>query len=615
MIDLPRLRPLAAAAGLLALAACAGRTPPPGPRPAKPINYYVRVAGEDPGAYDVTMAADRVQADSLDFHLPVWMPGRYGAGRTRPLIENFTARDGSGRPVPMRRLTVSSWRVYPRDTDYLTLEYRVEPGTTEEPLPFRTQIRAGWGHALGAGLFGVLQGQEERPVTLAFDLPAGWRVYAPLEPGGPNRFSTGRYGALAVAPFALGTRVRSYKLFLQGHPHEVIVQGAGPAFVPDSLLALVQEAVDLGTRFLGPAPYDRYLFEFDFVDPEVSGIGATGQAAGSAYFLPALDSGRLREAGLGTVLLHQYLHAWIPSTFGPVALRRPDFRIPPDASGLWFVEGVAEYYARLLPVRYGLRDRQVFYQGLGELLTWWRDLGGGARIAPRELGIAAQRTGEDEKAWTRLVVGGTLSSFLLDLSIREETRGLRGLDQIVYYLQRAGAEGYSPGEMWPTLAEAIGVPQATIEPALSSRGMSIEEGLARAGLRSRVVDERRRTLGARLTASAEGGFVVGEVESGGTAAGAGIRSGDVLTEINATPVGPDETVATRYALDTYIRDAKTGAPIAFTVVRDGTPRQLKGTVREGHERRVVIEEATSAGAGAELVRNSLFTPSLPAAGR
>jgi len=102
------------------------------------------------------------------------------------------------------------------------------------------------------------------------------------------------------------------------------------------------------------------------------------------------------------------------------------------------------------------------------------------------------------------------------------------------------------------------------------------------------------------------------VDAGGTAASAGLRVGDRILGINGTPIAPEEVVATRYALDTYIAAARTGAPIAFAIARDGVEREARGEVREIRLPHVEVREVSSPSSQAQLVRASLFQPTQPA---
>ena len=598
-------------------AACGPRQPPetePSDTARQPVSYFVRVQLSGGMRYDVSLTTDRVGRDSVDFALPAWVPGQYGPLSSQVQAESFTVRDGSGDPVSTRRISGTRWRLYPEGEQYLSVAYQIVPDPPSEPLPFRTRLDLHSGYALGAGLFGFLEGFEARPVRMSFDLPNGWRAAAPLQGEGPNQFSAPNYGELPGTPFVLGDRFLEYKLFQRGRSHQVTVQGAPADFAPDSLLALVDETIRLGTGFYGDPMYERYMAAIHFVPPDVSGIGGTGHGSGAAIFLPEMDSRKVRESGMETMLLHQYLHAWLPGSFGPRELARPDWSRAPRVEDLWLVEGAAEYYARLLPVRQsGGAARERFYARMGALATVWRELGGGDGIAPADL-VEPVLRGGDDRAMARLVAGGALAAFLLDIAIRQETQGLRGLDQLLYYLQKSTPPGgyASSPEAWAAAAAALVVEPGTLAALGEAGTLGIESGLERAGLRMVERSERRRTLGARLEADPERAFVVASVDAGGTAASAGLRVGDRILEINGTTIAPEEIVATRFALDTYIAGARSGAPITFSIERDGLELETRGEVRESRVQHVEIREASSAPARALVVRASLFQPTQPA---
>ena len=101
-------------------------------------------------------------------------------------------------------------------------------------------------------------------------------------------------------------------------------------------------------------------------------------------------------------------------------------------------------------------------------------------------------------------------------------------------------------------------------------------------------------------------FIVRDVEPNGTAASAGLRDGDVLLRINDTPVGPDESIATRYALRRYVREAPAGTPVAFDILRDGVPLEREGAVRRITVSEIEVEEVPGSSAAALVVRTGLL---------
>ena len=100
-------------------------------------------------------------------------------------------------------------------------------------------------------------------------------------------------------------------------------------------------------------------------------------------------------------------------------------------------------------------------------------------------------------------------------------------------------------------------------------------------------------------------FIVRDVEPNGTAASAGLRDGDVLLRINDTPVGPDESIATRYALQRYVREAPAGSPVAFDILRAGVPLEQEGAVRRIPVSEIEVEEEDPAAEAARRRRGRL----------
>lgn len=614
---------------MLAVTGCASRAPLRPPIPETPVNYYVRVDRATASGYEVSVAFDEVNADSIDFYLPAWTPGRYVVDR-RPEIESFSVREGHGEPIAMRRVDDRRWRIYPGQARYVTIGYRVPTGVDAGAgRAFATLLGLEGGYVTGAALFGTLLGHESRPVQVSFEVPRDWRVATALQELNRNRWSGTSFDVLPGTLFALGDRMAAYKLFVAGKPHEVVVQGAPRGFAPDSLLKLVNETIEMGTRFYGAPPYERYLFAFHFEPPGVTGLGATGQAAGAAFFLPPMDGDQVRQAGVGSLLLHQYLHAWYPGAFGPAALLDPNFLAPPDVPGAWFLEGAAEYYARLLPIRYGGGGTRTFYETMGDLLTVWRQMGHGATVDPATL----QPDVADE---AEIVVGGALAALVIDIAVHGDSRGQRGLDELLAFLQRGTPVGGYHQGVWAEAATSLGIPEAALSPLVTGSRLSIESGLARAGLRMATRSEPRQTLGARLVVESASGtvvpdpeseavalefgvpyaparhFIVRDIEPNGTAASAGLREGDILLRINDTPVGPDESIATRYALGRYVREAPAGSPVSFDVLRGGIPLEREGVVRRISVSEIEIEEVPGSSAAALVVRTGLLDGSTTA---
>jgi predicted metalloprotease with PDZ domain len=129
---------------------------------------------------------------------------------------------------------------------------------------------------------------------------------------------------------------------------------------------------------------------------------------------------------------HEYFHLWNVKRIRPVQLWPYDYSREIETPLLWVSEGFTSYYGNLSAYRAGLRDARIFLDqvagGIGEVE------GNEARryISPSDsststwIGYASP----PPFSISYYAQGRTLAA-LLDLSIRHDTRGESGLDQVM----------------------------------------------------------------------------------------------------------------------------------------------------------------------------------------
>lgn len=113
---------------------------------------------------------------------------------------------------------------------------------------------------------------------------------------------------------------------------------------------------------------------------------------------------------------HEYFHLWNVKRIRPVQLWPYDYSREIETPLLWVSEGFTAYYANLSAYRAGLRNAQIFLNvvagGIASTSTWI----GYASPPPFSISYYTQ--------------GATLAA-LLDLSIRHDTSGASGLDDVM----------------------------------------------------------------------------------------------------------------------------------------------------------------------------------------
>ncbi len=632
-------RLLLAALGLAA-AGCATRAP--GPPPARPeLRYYVKPA-KDPALLDVTLVAERIESDSLDFTFPVWLPGDFHPIEPGKWVEDVRAYDRSTVELPVRRLGANRWRVYPRRAPYFLLSYTLHP---VRPDGFKRSLiseltRAG-GYFTGAVAFGYLKGLENYPLSLTFELPAGTPVVCSLESTGPARYRAPSVYELSQAGCAYGPRLRELPTVVRGIPHRLALV-APPDFVPDSLLQVVREVAESELALLGTPAYPEYTFFVQFVDPSAwTGLGGSPLYHGSAYYLPMIRSDRIRSSGIPFLLAHQLFHAWDLWAFPPAELSRPALDAPVDTRPLWFVEGFAEHYARVALARRGVLPREQIY---GEIARNVRALAARPRAEGVNLetaGAAAARQA-DRGANEPLALKSPLAALALDVEMRRSSGGAFGTDSLVRFLETStwgaaaaspalgvagaarasGPAAASPASGTPVVVRAMpydsivgwmlkagGAPVRSLyASAIAGRGrLPYAQVLAGAGLQLAKRDVEDLGLGAALVPDGQSGFVFRDIVPQGLGGRIGLLEGDRLVSVNGQPVTPDNLLPILAVVADLRSRLRDGESFRIEVERGGQHVDLKGYLEPWTRSVTTVVEDDRASAPQAAVREAIFS--------
>jgi len=198
---------------------------------------------------------------------------------------------------------------------------------------------------------------------------------------------------------------------------------------------------------------------------------------------------------------------------------------------------------------------------------------------------AAAIVGQDVVAiGSPLGLAGTVTSGIVSAKNRPVTAGGEGEISYINALQTDAAinPGNSGGPLVDMEGQVIGVNSAIATVRGAEPGSSGNIGLGFAI----PIDQARRTaqqliasgqasypvIGANVDMQFEGGARVSEVTPGSPAQRAGLRTGDVITQINSQPVDSAE------ALIVAIRSHRPGESVRLDFERAGKPRQVTVTL-------------------------------------
>jgi len=378
----------------------------------------------------------------LDLVFPVWTPGSYMVRDFSRHIYELKIACGD-RALPCERLDKLRWQVESGGQP-VQVSYRVFAFEQSVRTSFLDEDRA---FLSGTSLFFLVDGESARPCLLDVDAPAGWRVTTALAAvrGTRHRFRAAGYDELVDQPVEMGQN--ALHAFRQGGTRfEVTIAGPTNADV-ERLLAHLRRIVEATGALFGGFPFDRYLFIFHALPERGGGLehacACTLDIAGMAF------EDEKAYQRFDELAAHEFFHAWNVKRIADQVLGPFDYTAENYTRLLWFHEGFTEYMQALILLRAGLLTPERYMKDLGE--DWAKYIGRpGRNVTPlSELSFEAWiKQYKPADNYTNRAVSyyekGKWAALLLDLMLRQTTKGRRGLPHVFRRLwQSHGQRGRS----------------------------------------------------------------------------------------------------------------------------------------------------------------------------
>ena len=504
--------------------------------------------------------------------LPAWTPGAYEITNFARWVLGFTAHSGD-RALQWDKLDYDTWRVR-RDSVPAGESIRVEFDFRADSLDnAMSWARPDFLLFNGTNVFMYPEG---RPLTfasrVAVKTESDWRVATSMPRAPDGTLTASNFHDLVDMPFFVGrfdldsSQISGKWMRVASYPAGAI-QGITRFQFWDQL----KRAVPPEVAVFGEAPWDSYTV-MEIVDSAYQ--GASGLEHGSSHVdivAPVYVGSDFQPS----LLAHEIFHAWNVKRLRPADLWPYRYDVPQPTPWLWMSEGITDYYADLAEVRGAIIPDTGFYA-----LTAGKINEVGA-VPPIALEDASLST------WVHPVDGtgyiyypkGSLAGFMLDVMIRDASDNRRSLDNVLrelYTTTYKRGRGFTREEWWGAVSRAAGgKPFADVERRYidGREPFPWEQVLPLAGMALHRASVPR--LGISTVQDAKG-VLVDQVEPGGSAAGAGVRSGDYLVSINDISV-VDQTFGVRFRA--AFAHAKEGDPVTLQVRRGEETLRLTGGVR------------------------------------
>lgn len=550
---------------------CVGMASAPEPD----IEYDVQMAEPQTHYFDVTITVTGLHRQTMDFVLPVWTPGSYLIRDYARHVTTFSATDGQGVRLPVRKTNKTTWRVESRGAERIIARYRVYAFDENMRESYLDESHA---YINGPSLFMYVDGYVDHPVRLRIHPSPGWdTISTGLDPvpGEKWVFQAPNYDALVDCPIEIGQHP-VYEFAVQGVPHRIAIYGVGN-YEPERLMADVRRIVEAARALFGELPYRHYTF---IVHLMPSGGGGIEHANSASLSYPrwgfSPESSYQRWLSL---VAHEFFHLWNVKRIRPIELGPFDYTRETPTRMLWVAEGFTSYYADRLLLRAGFISPDRYLDRLTQAIAELQSRPGrfvqSVAEASFDAWIKFYRPDENSRNTTVSYYNkGKILAALLDLEIRHRTGGRRSLDDVMRHLYtefyKKRNVGYTEEDFRRVCQEVAGGDLSAFfdHYVYGTSEIDYDRFLRHAGLRLQrtEIDERRGYLGIGLR-NENGRAVVASVVANTPAERYGVYVGDEILAIDGWRVGFDN-----YAQ--RLGTKKPGQSVVLTINRKGRVRTL-----------------------------------------
>src|SRR6185503_6545040 len=129
--------------------------------------------------------------------MPVWTPGSYMIREFARHVQDFQAKDASGRALQWEKTNKNTWRIVPNGAREWSASYRVYANELSVRTNQLNSDHAFWNNA---ALLMYLDGYLDAPSTLRILAPQPWKIATGLPAAGKNTFRAENFDILYDSP-------------------------------------------------------------------------------------------------------------------------------------------------------------------------------------------------------------------------------------------------------------------------------------------------------------------------------------------------------------------------------------------------------------------------------
>ena len=522
------------------------------------IYYDLTIKEGDWQTFYVNITIARPPHNRVVFVMPSWSPGGYMLGEYSKYVRHVQAKDADGKQLTTLQVNPSAWEVSLPTAKTMCFSYELKVS----PRGFMGRsLTETYARINGPSTYMYLKGAKEKPVTVTFHLPTGWKIAIGLEEFKlPNSYWAPNYDIFVDAPALLG-KFKQFQFDVAGVPHIVTITGE-TNFDQQKFVETVKRIVTYETQQLfNDIPYSKYVFMFNIYPGERGGGGL--EHLNSTTIGLAGEKLKVDPTSGANVTAHEFFHLWNVKRIRPKVLGPFDYTKDVRTTALWFCEGVTCYYADLTCLRTGIWSVEKFWQNQAKQIAQHQEAYDRLQTSVEMASWKIWETGYGS-AGVSFYTKGQILALLLDLQIREVTDNRRSLDDVIRFLNCWFAkydEGYEERDLLRAVNSITNSDFSQFFDRYVSGTVEIPyaDFLQHAGLKLRLESKKVPDIG-RLVIMGPKNRVF-NVEKGSPVDEVGIKRGDYLLSIDG------QTVSSREDIARVVNSKEEGQSVAIEILR------------------------------------------------
>ena len=412
-------------------------------------------AQRDPGTYyysmdltnvvddklNVELAAPKINAEEINFYFPKIVPGTYELYDFGRFVSEFHAIDNEGKEMKAAKIDSNTWTIK-NAKSLKKIRYVVED-TWDSSLkgkfvfePGGTNIEAGKNFVInGHGFFGYFEGLKFSPFNIQIRYPQNFygstsmdRSTEVLKPSNTDIFLSPNYIRLVDTPI-MYCLPDTGMINVGGAKVLISVYSPTKKVTGKFVAGKIKQMLDAQCKYLGgKLPVDKYSFLVYLTDHD-GGSGASGaleHSYSSLYFLPEMAPDNIAQT-IRDVASHEFFHIVTPLNIHSEEIGNFDFQKGNMSEHLWMYEGVTEYSAGHMQVKYGLIDLPGYIDKIREKLYASEEFKDDLPMTV----MSKECLGQYNSQYGNVYQKGALIGLCIDIKLRSLSDGKYGIQDLM----------------------------------------------------------------------------------------------------------------------------------------------------------------------------------------